>query len=103
MTRWDWYVHGLWILGSLFLILGAVLAGNLTWIEGTNSVAFGLAVIVAFLLILIAGLMWISAAANITQHETFASERQYGVQKYAEEFAGQSQRYNDSRRAHRKF
>ncbi len=60
----DFYVHGLWLLGSVTLFFGAMIAGNVEWIEGTTAWSFAIAVLLAFLLILIAGLFWISAAVN---------------------------------------
>ncbi|MBI2583901.1 MAG: hypothetical protein HYW25_04495 [Candidatus Aenigmarchaeota archaeon] len=88
-VKWDWYVHGLWILGALFAFFGVLLAGNLAWIEGTNIVSFTLSVIISFLLILVAGLMWISAGANAVQHELdppASDAREQLVHVHKEEF-----------------
>jgi hypothetical protein len=60
----DFYVHGLWILGSLTLFMGAMIAGNVEYIEGTTDFSFAVAVLLAFLLILVSGLFWISASVN---------------------------------------
>lgn len=60
----EFHVHGLWILGALSFFVGTLIAGNLEWVEGTTNTSFVLSVIVAFLFILFAGALWISAAAN---------------------------------------
>lgn len=60
----EFHVHGLWILGALVLLVGSMIAGNLEWVEGTTQASFVLSVIIAFVLILVAGMLWISAAVN---------------------------------------
>ena len=60
----EFHVHGLWILGSIFFFLGSMIAGNVEWVEGTTTLSFEVSVLIAFVLFLIGGLMWISAAAN---------------------------------------
>lgn len=67
--RFDFYTHGLWILGSVFFFLAALISGNLEFVEGGNEASFLLAVLLAFALYLVAGLMWISAAVNARQEE----------------------------------
>ena len=101
MTKWDWYVHGLWILGTLFAFFGALLAGNMAWIEGTNIVSFTLAVVVSFLLLLVGGLMWISAGANAVQHEIdppAGEDRKQVVQTHREAFARRAQEEKSGKR-----
>ncbi len=70
----DFHVHGLWILGALFFFAGGIMAGNLQWIEGTTTASFAIAVVLIFLLFLIAAAFWISAAVN-ARHEEFVSRR----------------------------
>ena len=60
----EFHVHGLWILGAIAFFLGTLIAGNLEWVEGTTNASFVLSVIIAFLFILFAGALWISAAVN---------------------------------------
>lgn len=67
-SGFDFYVHGLWIIGAIFAILGAMIAGNLEWVTGTTEVSYAVSVLLAFVLILIAGMCWISAAVN-ARHE----------------------------------
>jgi len=69
MYKFDWFVHGLWILGAAFGFAGAMIASNIEWVEGTNAVSYGLAALIAFLLILVCGMCWISAAINARQEE----------------------------------
>ncbi|MFH0837623.1 MAG: hypothetical protein V1870_05820 [Candidatus Aenigmatarchaeota archaeon] len=64
-----WYVHGLWILGTIFAFLGAMIAGNVEWVVGTTLFSYWIAIILAFALLLVAGLCWISSAANIIREE----------------------------------
>ncbi|MBS3053549.1 MAG: hypothetical protein J4469_03530 [Candidatus Aenigmarchaeota archaeon] len=67
--RFDFYVHGLWIIGAFFFFLAALISGNIEFVEGTTEVSFGLAILVAFALYLVAGMLWISAAVNARQEE----------------------------------
>ena len=60
----DFHVHGLWILGTATLFLGIMFAGNLEWVEGTTEASFLIAVVLAFFMLLISGMCWISAAVN---------------------------------------
>ncbi len=64
----DFHVHGLWILGAIFFFAGAVIAGNLQWVEGTSTASFVLSAIISFVLFLVAGMLWISSAVN-ARHE----------------------------------
>jgi len=69
MQKFDWYVHGLWILGSALGFAGSMLASNMEWVEGTTAVSYSIAALLSFLLILVAGMCWISAAVNARQEE----------------------------------
>lgn len=64
----EFHVHGLWIIGAIVLLLGSMIAGNLEWVEGTTEASFILSIIIALVLILVAGMLWISAAVN-ARHE----------------------------------
>ncbi len=67
-TRFDFYVHGLWIIGAVLFFLGSMIAGNVEWLEGTTEASFGVSVAIAFVLFLTAGMCWISASVN-ARHE----------------------------------
>ena len=60
----EFHVHGLWVLGAIAFFIGTLIAGNLEWVEGTTSASFAVSVVIAFLFILFAGALWISAAVN---------------------------------------
>jgi len=65
----DFYVHGLWILGTVFFVLGSMVAGNVEWIQGVTTTSYSLSVLIAFALLMVAGMCWISAAVNARQEE----------------------------------
>lgn len=74
--KFEFYVHGLWILGAVFFFLGGLIAGNVEWVEGTTAFSFWISVLLAFVLFLVAGMCWISAAVNARQEE-FSGMRAY--------------------------
>jgi hypothetical protein len=63
------YVQGLWILGAIFMTIGAIIAGNIEWVEGTTSWSFGISIVLAFIMFVIGGLCWISSAVNARKEE----------------------------------
>ena len=63
----EFHVHGLWILGAVFLFIGSLIAGNIEWVEGTTEFSFAFSALLAFVMLLIAGMCWISAAVNAKQ------------------------------------
>ncbi|MBI2578216.1 MAG: hypothetical protein HYW26_00745 [Candidatus Aenigmarchaeota archaeon] len=88
MPRFDFYVHGLWILGAVFFFIGAIIAGNLRWVEGTTEASFTLAILLSFSLFAIAGLMWISAGTNAAidrTEEPWGSHGEEDVKEIKEE------------------
>ena len=60
----DFYVHGLWILGAVFAFLASMIAGNLEWVTGTTEISYAVSVLLALVLFLVTGMCWISAAVN---------------------------------------
>ncbi len=60
----DAYTHGLWIVGSIFMFVAALIAGNVEWVAGTTAASFWLSVALSLVFFLIAGFCWISAAIN---------------------------------------
>lgn len=62
--KFSFYVHGLWIIASVLFFLGAAIAGNLEYVEGTTQASFVLAVLIAFLFFFFATALVISAAVN---------------------------------------
>ncbi|MDI6721071.1 MAG: hypothetical protein QMD85_01680 [Candidatus Aenigmarchaeota archaeon] len=69
VRKFDFYVHGLWIIGAVLFLAGAMIAGNVEWIEGTTQQSFAVAVLISFALLLTAGMCWISASVNARQEE----------------------------------
>ncbi|MBI2972013.1 MAG: hypothetical protein HYY37_06335 [Candidatus Aenigmarchaeota archaeon] len=65
----DIYVHGFCILGAIFFFAGAFIAGNVEWVEGTTQSSFWLAALLAFVMFVLAGFLWVSAAVNARQEE----------------------------------
>ena len=65
----DFHVHGLWILGTIFLFLGAMIAGNIEWVEGTTAFSFWLAILKSVFMLLVSGMCWISASVNARHEE----------------------------------
>lgn len=74
--KFEFYVHGLWILGAVFFFLASLIAGNIEWVEGTTVFSFWIAVLLAFALFLVAGMCWISASVN-ARLEEFPGMRGY--------------------------
>ena len=62
--RFDFYVHGLWILGAIFTFLASMISGNLEWVTGTTEISYAVSVLLSLVLFLVAGMCWISAAVN---------------------------------------
>ena len=58
----------IWALGSLFLIGGSWIMGNLELTIGVTSVSYGIALLAAFVLYMLAGLCWISVAVATRGH-----------------------------------
>jgi hypothetical protein len=66
---WDYHVHGLWILGAVFMFVAGYIAGNIEWVTGTTEFSFYGSIVLAFILFLVAGVCWISSAVNARQAE----------------------------------
>lgn len=56
-----------WILGGLSMLFGFFITNNLKYEIGVTDLGFVLALVVALVLILIAGLFWISVAVASKQ------------------------------------
>ena len=81
MAQFDFYVHGLWILGAFFFFLAALISGNLEFVEGANELSFFLAVLLAFALYLVAGMLWISASVNARNDEKHGEKEEKSEEK----------------------
>jgi MFS-type transporter involved in bile tolerance (Atg22 family) len=67
--RSRWKITLLWILASLFLLLGSMISGQLQRSFGTNDVALWIAFFLALMFFLLAGLFWIAIAMALRQYE----------------------------------
>jgi hypothetical protein len=54
-----------WILGGVFLLLGVWIINNLKLTLGVSEVSYAIAIIIAFIFILVAGLLWINVSLAI--------------------------------------
>ncbi len=68
-VRFDFYVHGLWILASLFFLVASVVAGNLSYEEAASPASFVISLLIAFAIYLFATLLMISASVNAAKWE----------------------------------
>ena len=67
--KFDFHVHGLWLLGTALLFFGTMITGNIEWVEGTTEYSYIISVLLAVVMLLVAGMCWISAAVNARQEE----------------------------------
>ena len=57
-----------WIFGGLLITVATWILGNAEQTVGVTPASYGLAVFVAFVLILVGGLAWISVATATAKH-----------------------------------
>jgi Mg2+ and Co2+ transporter CorA len=50
------------IIGAFCLLIASLFAGNVEFVLGTTQASYYLTLLIAFVLILIAGIFWVSAA-----------------------------------------
>jgi len=68
--RFDFHVHGLWIIGTVLFFFGSIFAiyweyeplGSTWW---SNLITF----VITFILFALAGMCWISSAVNAREEE----------------------------------
>jgi hypothetical protein len=59
----NWRAIGFWLIGTICVFFGALIAGNVDPAAlGATTLSVALAYIIAFILILIGGMFWISTA-----------------------------------------
>ena len=56
-----------WVLGGVFLLLGIWIINNLEFGLGVTELSYGIAMLVALIFILIAGLLWINVSVAVKQ------------------------------------
>jgi hypothetical protein len=57
-----------WIAGAALLTFGMLILGNLQMTIGVSAFSYSVAVFIAFVLFLLAGLCWISVAVATKHH-----------------------------------
>jgi hypothetical protein len=57
-----------WIIGTLLILAGSWIAGHVEWTVGTTKLSYILAIILAFISILMGGLCWIGVAVGASKH-----------------------------------
>ncbi|MEM5829372.1 MAG: hypothetical protein QW040_02340 [Candidatus Aenigmatarchaeota archaeon] len=64
-----WKIALLWVLASIFMLLGSMVAGELQLTHETNVTAFWVAFLLALIFFLLAGLLWIAMALALRRYE----------------------------------
>jgi len=62
MTKRNWKLVFFWVIGTICMLLGSMIAGNVEKTTGVSESGFWTALLIAFLLFLVGGLLWISVA-----------------------------------------
>ncbi|MFH0711175.1 MAG: hypothetical protein V1944_01205 [Candidatus Aenigmatarchaeota archaeon] len=62
MPRRNFKMVLFWIIGSISILVGAMIAGNVEKTLGTDDTSVGAALFIALILILLGGLLWITVA-----------------------------------------
>ena len=58
----DWQSYLFATIGAFCLLVAILFGGNVEYVLGTTETSFYLTLLIAFVLILVAGIFWISAA-----------------------------------------
>jgi len=67
MVKKNWKIVTFWVLGSICILLGSMIAGHLEKTLGVTDLGFGLALLISFVLFLVGGLLWISVAIAVKE------------------------------------
>jgi len=67
--KFEFYIHGLWILSAIFFLIAGMIAGNIEFALGTTHLSYAISLLLAFVLFLIATMLLISAAINAIKEE----------------------------------
>lgn len=65
--RRSWKIAAFWIVGALAIFIGSMIAGRLEVTLGTSDLGLLVAALVAFVLFLLGGLLWISVALAVKE------------------------------------
>ena len=58
-----------WLIGTVCLFFGALIAGSVAPVTGSTTISIMMAYALAFILILLGGMFWISTAILQTEEE----------------------------------
>jgi len=64
-----WKIICFWVLGSICMVMGSMIAGQLQKTIGTNDIGFLIAFVLSLTLFLTASLLWISVALALREVE----------------------------------
>jgi len=65
MMKRNWKMALFWVLGTICILFGSMIAGHLEKGLGVDDLSYSLALLIAFVLILLGGLLWISVAIAV--------------------------------------
>ena len=65
----NWKMVFFWVLGTICILFGSMIAGHLEKTLGVDDLSYALALLIAFVLILLGGLLWISVAIAVRIRE----------------------------------
>jgi membrane protein YdbS with pleckstrin-like domain len=68
-TKFDFYIHGLWILASIMFMIASMIAGNISYVEGTTPESYLVSIVLSFVLFLVATMLVISASINAMKEQ----------------------------------
>ncbi len=61
----NWKIVTFWVLGAVCMMFGSMIAGRIDKTIGVTDASYLLALIVAFILFLFGGLLWVSVAIAV--------------------------------------
>jgi len=64
-----WRIVSLWILGSICMLLGSLIAGQLQRTIGTSDMGLLVAFVLSLMFFLIAGMLWVAVALALREVE----------------------------------
>ena len=67
MTKKNWKIVTFWVIGSFCILMASMISGHLERGLGVSDISFGLALLVAFVLFMVGGLIWISVSIAVKE------------------------------------
>ncbi len=67
MSKKNWKIAVFWVLGSIFILIGSMIAGNLEMGIGVSDLGFAIALMASFVLFLVGGMLWVSVAIAVKE------------------------------------